>query len=101
MFIFHEFRSFPENAKKILWDNSVTDKEIFIVLDADNVLHTFIVYPDDVEEGGLSCVNLGTTKVTNSKFLWLEKFFYKKNCFVNSISNSIRFMLKFTFAFLC
>jgi hypothetical protein len=61
----------------------VTDKEIFIVLDADNVLHTFIVYPDDVEEGGLSCVNLGTTKVTNSKLFWLEKT-YKKNYFVNS-----------------
>jgi hypothetical protein len=56
----------------------VTDKEIFIVLDADNVLHTFIVYPDDVEEGGLSCVNLGTTKVTNSKLLWLEKNLQEK-----------------------
>jgi hypothetical protein len=46
-----------------LWDNSITDKDVFVVLDSDNVLHTFIVYPDDVEEGGTSCVNLGKTKV--------------------------------------
>ena len=26
-------RSFPENVKSVLWDNSVTDKEIFVVLD--------------------------------------------------------------------
>ena len=59
---FH-FRSFPENSRKILWDNSVTDKDTFVVFDANNVLHTFVVYPDDVEEGGTSCLNLGTTKV--------------------------------------
>ena len=58
-----ESRSFPENCRKILWDNSVTDKDVFVVLDGDNVLHTFVVYPDDVEEGGTSCVNLGQTNV--------------------------------------
>ena len=55
-------RYFPENAKIILWDNSITDKDIFIVLDQDNVLHTYIVNPDDVEEGGTSVSCLGQTK---------------------------------------
>ncbi len=56
-------RSFPENAKSVFWDNSITDKEIFAVLDNDNVLHTFIINPDDVDEGGMSCTSLGQTKV--------------------------------------
>ena len=38
-------RSFPENVKVILWDNSITDKDIFVVLDHNNVLHTFIINP--------------------------------------------------------
>ncbi len=46
-----------------MWDNSVTDKDVFVVLDGENVVHTFIIYGDDVEEGGTSCVSLGTTKV--------------------------------------
>ena len=56
-------RSFPENVKIVLWDNSITDKDIFIVLDHNNVLHTFIINPDDVEEGGTSVSCLGQTKV--------------------------------------
>ena len=65
-------RYFPENAKIILWDNSITDKDIFIVLDQDNVLHTYIVNPDDVEEGGTSVSCLGQTK---------GKFFSKVSLF--------------------
>ena len=56
-------RSFPENVKSVLWDNSVTDKEIFVVLDNNNNMHTFIINPDDVEEGGASVSCLGQTKV--------------------------------------
>jgi hypothetical protein len=44
-------RSFPDNVKTVLWDNSVTDKDVFVVLDNNNTLHTFIINPDDVEEG--------------------------------------------------
>ena len=47
----------------------MTDKEVFVVLDSDNVLHTFIVYPDDVEEGGTSCLALGTTKVSGNPLI--------------------------------
>ncbi len=49
-------RSFPENSKTVLWDNSITDKEVFAVLDNENVLHTFIINPDDVDEGGKSII---------------------------------------------
>lgn len=56
-------RSFPENVKTVLWDNSVTDKEIFVVLDGHNDMHSFIISPDDVEEGGASVHWLGKTKV--------------------------------------
>ena len=60
-------RSFPENVKSVLWDNSVTDKEIFVVLDNNNNMHTFIINPDDVEEGGASVSCLGQTKVPQVK----------------------------------
>ena len=56
-------RSFPENVKTVLWDNSITDKEIFVVLDNNNTMHTYIINPDDVEEGGASVSCLGQTKV--------------------------------------
>lgn len=56
-------RHFPENAKVVLWDNSITDKDIFAVLDNNNVIHTYIVNPDDVDEGGTSVTCLGQTKV--------------------------------------
>lgn len=56
-------RSFPENVKTVLWDNSITDKDVFVVLDNNNDMHTFIINPDDVEEGGASVVCLGKTKV--------------------------------------
>ena len=56
-------RAFPENVKSVMWDNSVTDKDIFVALDGNNVLHTFIVHPEDVEEGGTSVKCLGQTKV--------------------------------------
>ena len=35
-------RSFPENVKVILWDNSITDKDIFVALDHNNVLSLHI-----------------------------------------------------------
>ena len=65
-------RGFPENAviKKILWDNSVTDRDIFVAYDqSDGFIYTFLVKPDDVDEGGNSCICLGKTKV---KFIWKE-----------------------------
>ena len=49
--------------KTVLWDNSITDKEIFVVHDNNNDLHTYIINPDDVEEGGASVLCLGQTKV--------------------------------------
>ena len=64
-------RSFPENVKSVLWDNSVTDKEIFVVLDNNNNMHTFIINPDDVEEGGASVSCLGQTKVPQVKSYFL------------------------------
>lgn len=56
-------RSFPENTKTVLWDNSITDKDIFAVLDNNNDMHTYIINPDDVEEGGASVMSLGKTKI--------------------------------------
>jgi len=73
-------RSFPENPKKIMWDNSITDKDVFVVLDGENVVHTFIIYGDDVEEGGTSCVCLGTTKVKKSFLKWVIFFQVWKIC---------------------
>ena len=66
-------RSFPENVKSVLWDNSVTDKEIFVVLDNNNNMHTFIINPDDVEEGGASVSCLGQTKVPQVNILIQDK----------------------------
>ena len=66
-------RSFPENVKSVLWDNSVTDKEIFVVLDNNNNMHTFIINPDDVEEGGASVSCLGQTKVPQVQSMFFSK----------------------------
>ena len=44
-------RGFPENGliKQILWDNSVTDRDIFTAYDqSESVIYTFLVKPDDV-----------------------------------------------------
>ena len=69
-------RSFPENVKSVLWDNSVTDKEIFVVLDNNNNMHTFIINPDDVEEGGASVSCLGQTKVPQVLSMIFSKVLY-------------------------
>ena len=58
-------RDFPVKNKKILWDNSITDKDVFIAFDGDD-MHTFLVNPDDVD--GTSCTTLGKTKVASGQF---------------------------------
>ena len=51
--------------KKILWDSSVADKDVFVAFDGDQ-LHTFLVNPEDSE--GISCSSLGKTKVPAGQF---------------------------------
>lgn len=53
-------RDFPDKCKKLIWDSSVTDKDVFIAFDGDN-MHTYLVKPDDVE--GATCTCLGQTSV--------------------------------------
>ena len=80
-------RGFPENAviKKILWDNSVTDRDIFVAYDqSEGYIYTFLVKPDDVEEGGTSCICLGKTKVSIS-----SRFIVNRNLF--SLLQNIKF----------
>ena len=84
-------RSFPENVKSVLWDNSVTDKEIFVVLDNNNNMHTFIINPDDVEEGGASVSCLGQTKVpqVQSKYFSYPKVILHPN-YYKDLSNLLK-----------
>lgn len=58
-------RDFPDKVQKVLWDNSLTDKDVFLAFDGDHV-HTFLVNPDDTE--GISCRNLGKTKIPTGQF---------------------------------
>ena len=69
-----------------MWDNSVTDRDIFVAYDqSEGYIYTFLVKPDDVEEGGTSCICLGKTKVNrydNSSIIldWLRvEIFHLQN----------------------
>ncbi len=57
-------KGFPDKVKKILWDFSITDKDVFVTFDGEQ-LTTFLVNGDDPD--GPSCSSLGTTRVPSGQ----------------------------------
>ncbi len=58
-------KGLPDKVKKVLWDSSVPDKDVFVAFDGDH-MHTFLLNPDDAD--GASCSCLGKTKVPAGQF---------------------------------
>ena len=58
-------REFPDKLRKIIWDSSITDKDVFIAFDGDD-MHTFLVNAEGID--GMSCTSLGKTKVPAGQF---------------------------------
>lgn len=57
-----------------MWDNSPNEKDLFVVLDMENLVYTFKIYNNHIEEDGASCILLGTTKVHFKRFVDTSSF---------------------------